>query len=82
MKSVHTRSFSGPYFPTFGLNTDQKNLERGHFLRSVSFSFFVLFVIRFDQSLLVKVFQRAEATGVILFKVLSVAAYWCYNPIK
>lgn len=32
MKSVHTRSLSGRYFPTFGLNTDQKNSEYGHFL--------------------------------------------------
>ena len=25
VKCVRIRSFSGPYFPTFGLNTDQKN---------------------------------------------------------
>ena len=31
VKSVHIRSFSGPYFPAFGLNTDQKNSEYGHF---------------------------------------------------
>ena len=28
------RVFSGPYFPVFGLNTDQKNSLLGHFLRS------------------------------------------------
>ena len=28
------RSFSGPYFLAFGLNTDQKNSEYGHFSRS------------------------------------------------
>ena len=33
VKSV-TQSFSGPYFPAFGLNTDQKNSEYGHFSRS------------------------------------------------
>ena len=35
MKSVHIRSFSGPRFPMFELNTDQKNSEYGHFSRSV-----------------------------------------------
>ena len=47
VKSVSIRSFPGPYFPAFGLNTicpysvrmlentDQKNSEYGHFLRSV-----------------------------------------------
>ena len=53
VKSVRIRCFSGPYFPAFGLNTeiyckslysvqmrentDQKNTECGHFLRSVCF---------------------------------------------
>ena len=36
MKSICIRSFFGPYFPTFGLNTDQKNLEYGHVSRSVA----------------------------------------------
>ena len=31
---VRIRSFSGTYFPAFGLNTDQKNSEYGPFLRS------------------------------------------------
>ena len=36
VKSVRIRSFSGPYFPAFGIreNTDQKNPEYGHFSRS------------------------------------------------
>ena len=38
VKSVHIRSYSGPYFPAFGLrmreNIDQNNSEYGHFLRS------------------------------------------------
>ena len=34
VKSVRIRSFSGPYFPAFGLNTDQKNAEYGNFSRS------------------------------------------------
>ena len=29
--SVRTRSFSGPYFPAFGLNTDQKTPNMGTF---------------------------------------------------
>ena len=35
MKSVRIRSFFGPYFSAFGLNTDQKISEYGHFSRSV-----------------------------------------------
>ena len=37
MKSVRIRSFSGPYFPAFGVNTeitDQKNSVYEHFTRS------------------------------------------------
>ena len=34
VKSVRIRSYSGPYFPTFGLNADQNNIKYGHFLRS------------------------------------------------
>ena len=34
VKSMRIRSFFGPYFPAFGLNTDQKNFEYGHFSRS------------------------------------------------
>ena len=33
VKSVQIRSFSGPYFPAFGLNTEQKNSVFGHFSR-------------------------------------------------
>ena len=50
VKSARIQSFSGPYFPVFGLNTEryivslciqsectgQKNSECGYFLRSVS----------------------------------------------
>ena len=42
VKSVRIRSFSGPYFPTFGLNTDHKNSEYGHFLRGVTSHNFLL----------------------------------------
>ena len=34
VKSVRIRSFSGPYSPAFGMNTNQKNSEYGHFSRS------------------------------------------------
>ena len=37
VKSVRFRSYSGPYFSAFGLNTDQNNSEYGHFLRSKNF---------------------------------------------
>ena len=47
VRSVRIRSFSGPHFPTFGLNTEryaltmrentnQKNSEYGHFSRSAN----------------------------------------------
>ena len=32
MKIFRIRNFSGQYFPAFGLNTDEKNAEYGHFL--------------------------------------------------
>ena len=35
VKSVRIWSYYGPYLPAFGLNTDQKNSEYEHFLRSV-----------------------------------------------
>ena len=34
VKSIQIRSISNPYFPVFGLNTDQKNSVFGQFLRS------------------------------------------------
>ena len=34
VKIVRAWSFSGPHFPAFGLNADQKNAEYGHFSRS------------------------------------------------
>ena len=42
VKSVRIRSFSGPYFPAFGLNTNHKNSEYGHFLRGVTSHNFLL----------------------------------------
>ena len=38
MKKDHIRSYSHPYFPAFGLNTDQSNSEYGHVLCSASVS--------------------------------------------
>ena len=37
MKRVHIRSYSGLYFPAFGLNTDQNNSEYGDVLGSKAF---------------------------------------------
>ena len=34
VKSVHVQSYSGPYFPAFGLNKDRNNSEYRHFSRS------------------------------------------------
>ena len=36
VKCVRIWSYSGPYFPAFGLNMDQNNSEYGHFSRSDS----------------------------------------------
>ena len=41
VRSVRIRSSSGPYFPAFGLNTDQNNYEYGHFLLTEVFLFIV-----------------------------------------
>ena len=38
MKSVRFRSYSGPHFPAFGLNTDQNNSENEHFLGKAIFA--------------------------------------------
>ena len=37
VRSVSNWSFSGPYFPAFGLDMDKKNSEYGHFSRSEGF---------------------------------------------
>ena len=42
VKSVRIRSFPGWYFPTFGLNTDQKNFEYERFSRSNNFQSLLL----------------------------------------
>ena len=39
VKSVCIQSYSGPYFPAFGLNTDQNNSEYKQFLHSTKKSF-------------------------------------------
>ena len=38
VKHARIRSYSGPYFPAFRLNTDQNNSEYGHFLRSFAYA--------------------------------------------
>ena len=48
LKSVPIRSFSGPYFPAYGLNAVQKNSEYGHFSRSVFFTNVLLYVKTFS----------------------------------
>ena len=45
VKSVRIWSFFAPYFPTFGLNTDKKNSEYGHFSRSNALETCVNYVI-------------------------------------
>ena len=37
VKNIRIRSYSDPYFPAVGLNTDQNNSKYGHFSRSASF---------------------------------------------
>ena len=38
VKSVRIRSYSGPHFPAFGMNTDQNNSKYEHFLRSEQYT--------------------------------------------
>ena len=40
VKSLLILSYSGPFFPSFGLNTDRNNAEYGHFLRILLSLFF------------------------------------------
>ena len=48
VKSVRIWSYSGPYIPAFGLNTDQNNSEYGHFLRSGRNKYNLNFIVFFD----------------------------------
>ena len=43
VKSVHIRSYSGPHFPTIGLNTRKYGPEHGNFSCSVQFNFWICF---------------------------------------
>ena len=45
MKGVRIRSFSGPYFLAFRLNTDQKNSEYRHFLCCDQFAVITIFSV-------------------------------------
>ena len=51
VKSVRIRSFPGRYFPTFGLNTDQKNSEYEHFSRSNNLQSLLLILNQSNQFL-------------------------------
>ena len=51
VKSVRIRSFPGWYFPTFGLNTDQKNFEYERFSRSNNFQSLLLILNQSNQFL-------------------------------
>ena len=42
VKSVRIRSYSGPYSVKMRENTDQKNSEYGHFLRSIDKSKYLI----------------------------------------
>ena len=51
MKRIRIQSFSGPLFPAFRLNTDQKNSEYALFSRSVGHYLFIYFIYLFNLSL-------------------------------
>ena len=51
MKRIRIQSFSGPLFPAFQLNTDQKNSEYALFSRSVGHYLFIYFIYLFNLSL-------------------------------
>ena len=50
VKSVRIRSYSGPCFPAFRLNTDRNNSEYGHFLRSAYRRFSCFDICLFEYS--------------------------------
>ena len=68
VKSVRIRSYSGPYFSVFGLNTDQYNSEYEHFLRSGRHVFVLL-------GFFVLVFMKRKFILVLLRKILIRTIY-------
>ena len=68
VKSVHNRSYSGPYFPAFGLNTDQNKSEYGHFLRNA-----LMFLIFASKTSILDVRRFLDEVTVFLL-VTSIAA--------
>ena len=60
VKSVGIRSYSGAYFPAFGLNTDQNNSEYGHFSRSAKVKKRVVLLITFGLEKFFRSSSQAE----------------------
>ena len=69
MKSVRIRSYSGPYFPAFGLNTDQNNSEYGHILRSKIHAIFLKFLTLIINNRVTSDIHSFQANVQLLFPV-------------
>ena len=55
-------SFSGPYFPAIGMNTDQNNSKYGHFSRSHKFG---------EKHNICTKFQDISSTKISEFRILG-----------
>ena len=64
VKSVRISSFFAPYFPTFGLNTDKKNTEYGHFSRNNALETCVNYVIEVQ----LKIFATYQLCHEVFYK--------------
>ena len=62
IKSVHFRSFSGPYFPTFGLNKERYEVMVARRRRKVKSTKIVLKVLSYIRILYLK--QQSNAFAV------------------
>ena len=69
MKSVLILSYSSPYFPAFGLNTDQNNSEYGHILRSKIHAIFLKFLTLIINNRVTSDIHSLQANVQLLFPV-------------
>ena len=89
-KSVRIRSFSGPYFPAFRLNTDQNNSEYGYavrvsrfwqfssFSQVVKFFFRHFFPLPWKQSLILELFHTLIYIKLLCIYIKLLYVYYIY----
>ena len=76
---VRIRSYSGPYFPAFELNSDQNNSEYRHFSRSDGFSVFQNYLLFVASRLFKKSFLVFCSNLTQIFRCFLYAA--CDNVV-